>query len=159
MMDPTLIQEIKALLRRRRWAALAVLDGDGAPAASMVAYAFDEATEGLILHLSRLAAHTRQILAQPRIALVVGDPDCATDQAVSDPQLLARVSLNGLIHPIDRASADYMAARAAYLARLPTAEQLFALGDFQLFRFRPESLRFVGGFGRAHTLDWDQLRE
>jgi heme iron utilization protein len=157
MIDSTIVQEVLALLRRRRWAALAALEEDGAPAASMAAYALDEENGELILHLSGLAAHTRMILARPRIALAVGDPDCAEGRPDNDPQLLARVSLSGPIHPIDRADPGYPAAKALYLARLPTAERLFALGDFRLFRFRPESLRYVGGFGRAASLGRSQL--
>ena len=43
-------------------------------------------------------------------------------------------------------------AAALYLARFPQAEPTFALGDFMLVRLRPRSLRFVAGFGRAHSL-------
>jgi heme iron utilization protein len=34
----------------------------------------------------------------------------------------------------------------------PAAAQLFGFADFSLFRIRPESVRFVAGFGEAHSL-------
>ena len=33
------------------------------------------------------------------------------------------------------------------------------LEDFVLFRFTPTTVRYVGGFARAATLRWDEIRE
>ena len=54
------------LIRNRRWAALASLGVDG-PEASWVAYAPEADFSGFLLHLSTLSAHTRNLLADPRV--------------------------------------------------------------------------------------------
>ncbi|MDD3449632.1 MAG: pyridoxamine 5'-phosphate oxidase family protein [Gammaproteobacteria bacterium] len=135
------------LLCGRRWGALATASADG-PLASMVAFVAEPGCSGILLHLSRLAAHTRNLLAEPRASLVIGAPD----GGAGDPQTLARVTLSGAVEVVEPDAADYATARARYLERLPGAGPRFGFGDFGLFRLRPREARYVGGFGRAWTL-------
>jgi putative heme iron utilization protein len=109
---------------------------------------------GLLIHVSRLAAHTRHLLARPEAALGITEADRGDD----DPQRLARISVQGRVEEIPRETPEYEAARQRYLARLPQAAQLFGFGDFVLLRLRPEAVRYVGGFARAYTLSADELR-
>ena len=161
---------IAALIRGQRVAALGTLRGPSTgpssssggasgqartPFASMVAYAAEPDLGGVLLHLSRLAPHTRHLLAQPQAALLIHERDDGRD----DPQTLARITLVGSAAPIPAASAAYPAARACYLARLPTAAPLFDFPDFALFRFVPNEARYVGGFARAFTLTPEHLRQ
>lgn len=147
-------QRLRRLLRESRWAALATVREDQ-PLASWVAFAAEDDFTGCILHLSRLALHTRYLLDNPRAALTLSEPD-GGEQA--DPQRLARVSLQGQVRHIARAAPDYDGARRRYLARLPEAAVQFGLGDFELYRFVIETGRFVGGFGRAYRIGPDELR-
>ncbi len=140
------------LVHTQRWAALATLDPDGQPFASMVAYAVNP-EGGLLLHLSRLAAHTRHLEARPRVALVISEADCGH----GDPQTLARVTLQGEVRRVDPEAADYATDRAAYLARLPDAEPLFSFGDFALFCITPTAARLVGGFAQAFSYPAGEL--
>jgi putative heme iron utilization protein len=144
---------IATLIGSQRVAALGTL-GDG-PFVSMVAYAAEPDFGGLLLHLSRLAVHTQQLLAAPRSSLLI----CERDDGRDDVQTLARITLGGDATPIPAASAAYAAARACYLARLPAAEMLFDFPDFALFRFIPSEARYVGGFARIYTLTPAQLRQ
>ena len=132
------------LIRANRWAALATVGADG-PFASMVAYAAFPDLSRLVLHLSRLAPHTRNLLAEPRAALVISEPDDGRD----DPQTLARITLMGGAAPVEKAEADYQTYRSLYTARLPESPRLFEFADFSLFCFVPEEVRYVGGFGKA----------
>ncbi|QKT03161.1 pyridoxamine 5'-phosphate oxidase family protein [Ectothiorhodospiraceae bacterium 2226] len=141
-------RQMAQLLREQRWGALATV-AQGAPQASMVAYAYDEANHGLLLHLSRLADHTRNLLRNPHASLVVSAPD----DGRSDPQALPRLSLHGHCALLEKGSADYEQSRGRYLERLPTAQRLFEFGDFELLRLVPERARYIGGFARAHSLD------
>lgn len=143
-----------ALLARTRWTALATARDDE-PLASWVATVADVEPGHFLMHLSHLALHTRYLMANPRASLTFSEPDCEADR---DPQTLARVSLQGRVGEIARDSADYLAARARYLAALPEAQVQFGLGDFYLMRFMTDSVRFVPGFGRAHRLDAETLR-
>jgi putative heme iron utilization protein len=145
---------IATLIRSQRIAALGTLR-DASPFVSMVAYAAEPDYGGLLLHLSRLAAHTRQLLDAPQSSLLIGEPDDGRD----DVQTLARITLVGAAAPIAAASAAYAAARAGYLAHLPVAAPLFDFPDFALFRFVPSSARYVGGFARAFTLTPEHLRQ
>jgi putative heme iron utilization protein len=120
----------------------------GSPFTSLVAYAAEPDFTGILLHLSRLAPHTRHLLAQPRAALLIHERDDGRD----DPQTLARITLIGAATPIAAESAGYAAARERYLARLPAAAPLFDFPDFALFRFVPSEARYIGGFARAYTL-------
>lgn len=142
-----------ALLRDQRWACLGTLQ-DGAPFVSWVAYAVT-AEGDVLLHLSGLAQHTRNIRVDGRASLAVSEPD---DGRQDDPQELARVTLQGEVQPLSRTCHEYETARALYLCRLPTAASLFEFGDFELYRLRPVRLRYVAGFDSTHGLDGGQWR-
>jgi putative heme iron utilization protein len=148
-MDPEDRHKLAALLRAGRWAALATAR-DNEPLASWVAVVAEPGSGAFLLHLSRLAPHTRYLETNPRAALAFSEPDAALG---ADPQTLARVSLQGTMRALDPDGPDYRAARACYLARLPHAEVQFGLGDFRLWRFVPSGGRYVPGFGRVHRLD------
>jgi putative heme iron utilization protein len=135
------------LFLTRRWAALATIE-DGAPLATMVAYAPEARLDGLLMLLSELAQHTRNLLADPRVSLVVSDPDGGD----GDPQLLPRATLVGEARPIARDTAEFAAARTLYLSSFPDAEMRFELADFHLFRLAPSAVRYVGGFARAASI-------
>src|SRR5512139_2766489 len=143
------------LLRRGRWAAIATY-GDGVPLASMVAYACEPGFAGLFLHLSRLSAHTGNLLASPVTSIVISEPD---SDRVRNPQTLARVSIQGEARTLREDSNGYAEARALYEKRFPDSSPLFGFGDFLLFRLVPREARFVAGFARAYTIDAEELQK
>lgn len=141
------------LLRQHRWAALATTDTSGNPMASMVGYVPGDDASIVYLHLSRLASHTGNLLANGKAALVIGDDD----GGAGDPQELARVTLQGSAVIIDRDSGEYNKARDRYLVRLPASTQLFDFPDFLLFRLDVHRARFVGGFAQARSFSAAEL--
>lgn len=146
-MDAHELTMVATLLRSRRWAALGTLHG-GAPLVSWVAYAPEPGFGGLLLHLSRLAAHTTNLLADPRASLAVSEPE----QEATDPQTLARITISGQATVIAADDSAFAVAKQCYLERLPDAAMLFTFPDFVLLRLVPQEARFVGGFARAYTL-------
>ena len=148
-MDPTLNPTLQDLLALPV-ASLATLHG-GAPAVSMVPVVPAPDGSGFLIHISRLASHTRDLAADPRMGLLFTAP--LGDGA--DPLALPRLSLQGTAEALP--DADREAAAGAYLARFPQAELTLGLGDFAFFRLRPESGRLVLGFGRALSLDAAQI--
>lgn len=142
------------LISSQRWAALATLSEDG-PCASMAAYVPESGFGGFLLHLSRLAAHTRNLLQDARASLVITE----TDTGEGDPQTLARVSIQCRVTVLSRDSEEFSAARAIYIHRLPASELLFGFSDFVLFRLEPAEVRYIGGFARAYTLSGEQLQK
>lgn len=153
MNDNAMRHRLQRLVRERRWAALATSDAAGNPMASMVGYVPGDSAAVIYLHLSRLAAHTGNLLATGKAALVIGEDDDGN----GDPQELARVTLQGSTCVVPRDSEEYRHARARYLARLPAAARLFEFPDFILFRLDVETARFVGGFAQARSFSAAEL--
>jgi putative heme iron utilization protein len=150
-MDAATSSLLRRLLDERPAAALATLHR-GEPAVSMVPFVLPAGAAHLLIHVSALATHTADMLAHPRVALLV------TAEAGSTPPLaLPRVSLQASAAPMPREGAETAAARAHYLARFPDAAQTFELGDFSLFALRPLSARLIGGFANAHSLAGERL--
>lgn len=140
-------------VRAQRWAALATQGSDG-PEASWVAYLPEADFSGFLLHLSTLAAHTRNLLAYPRAGLAISAPERGDE----DPQTLARVTIRGEVAILPNDGEDYQNAARRYQERLPASVPRFDFGDFLLLRLTPIQARFVGGFARAYTLDGASLR-
>jgi putative heme iron utilization protein len=69
------------------------------------------------------------------------------------------VSLQGTARRIPSSSPDLSGCRTAYLARFPEAEPMFGFADFSIFLIRPVSVRFVAGFGEAHSLSAETLAQ
>ena len=103
---------------------------------------------------SRLAWHTRDIVQNPRVGLMLMEEESAE----RDPQTLARLSITGDATALDPGDATYAAAKKVYLDAFPSAETYFQLGDFALYRLTPRGGRFVGGFARAFTITAEDLK-
>jgi putative heme iron utilization protein len=153
--SPELISLVRALLRNRGVAALATLH-DGLPFASMVPFAATVATGRLLLlvHVSGLAAHTRDMRSHPQVCLLV----TAAESADVPPQALPRISIPAVAKFVSRDHEDYVTLEAAYLAKFPEATDLFGFTDFSLVAMKPTSARLVAGFARATTISADSLR-
>lgn len=151
-MDADTSSLLRRLLSERPVAALATLHR-GEPASSMVPFVLPPAQAGLLIHVSSLATHTRDMFDHPRVSLLV----TAETGAKWSPLALPRVSLQADARALERGGPEYDDARAHYLGRFPDAAQMFELGDFALIALRPVSARLVAGFGRAYSLVGDAL--
>jgi putative heme iron utilization protein len=148
-------QTLISLVRERSLGALGTIV-EGGPVVSMVLYASEPDLSCLYLHVSRLAQHTRGLLAQPRVGLLISQPD----RASRNPLTLARVSIQGVAAPLQEGSPAFEHARSCYLDVHPTAAINFQLPDFLLLGVRPESARFIAGFGKIFDFDresWARL--
>ncbi len=132
----------KKLLRESRAGALATLmPGSGDPYCSLVNVA--TAADGApLLLISRLAVHTRNILADPRVSLMVDE------RKAGDPLEGARVMLMGAA----AVTAD-PESRRRYLERQPEAEMFAGFADFALYRIDLKAAHLVAGFGRIVDLE------
>lgn len=146
-MDSDSEQSLAHLIRNTRIAALGTLH-EGNPNLAMVAYAFADNFSQFYIHVSRLGKHTIDMEHHPHISLLITE----ADDNRADPQTLVRVALNGIAEVLPRTDSEYAPVKHLYLQRFPEAEQLFSLGDFNLWRIRPDGGRFVAGFGRAFNL-------
>jgi putative heme iron utilization protein len=101
-----------------------------------------------VVHVSRLATHTRDMLEHPGVSVLVTDRRNPEVPA----QAVARATLQGSAEPCADGDPRYAAARAAYLARFPDTEFMFGFADFSLFVIVPRAVRFVGGFAQAWSV-------
>lgn len=131
----------KALMREARSGALATLmAGSGDPYCSLVNVASTAEGAPLLL-ISRLAVHTKNVLADPRVSLMLDE------RKAGDPLEGARVMLMGTA--VQTTSAQ---ARRRYLARQPEAEAFAGFGDFAFYEVRLKGAHLVAGFGRIVDL-------
>lgn len=144
-MDPSGAFDVKTaarkLLREGRSGALATLmSGSGDPYCSLVnvATAFDGAP---VLLISRLALHTKNILVDPRVSLMLDE------RKDGDPLQGARVMLMGRAEQTDDAH-----IRRRYLARQPEASMFADFPDFAFYRIALSGAHLVAGFGRIVDL-------
>lgn len=141
--DPSKVARL--LLRRSRQGALATLmAGSGDPYCSLVNVAA-HADGSPILLISRLAVHTKNILSDSRVSLMLDE------RAAGDPLEGARIMLAG---KAEQASGDDVAVlRRRYLNAHPSAEAFVDFKDFSFVRITPAGLHLVAGFGRIIDLE------
>ena len=132
---------MRQLLRRARTCSLSTLNaGDGIPYGSLANIATDVAGLPIIL-ISRLAWHTKNLAADARASVLVGEiPE--TGDALVGP----RVTVLGRFERIDDVN-----LRQRYLARHPQAAMYADFADFSFWRLEPASIHGVAGFGRIET--------
>ena len=134
----------KSLLRRSRQGALATLmAGRGDPYCSLVNLASHPDGSPILL-ISRLAVHTRNILADSRVSLMLDE------RAAGDPLEGARIMLSGRAE--QGADGETELLRRRYLAVHPSAEDFVSFKDFSFFRIRTSGTHLVAGFGRIVDL-------
>lgn len=131
----------KKLMREGRSGALATLmPGSGDPYCSLVNVASAADGSPLIL-ISRLAIHTKNILADSRVSLMLDE------RKEGDPLEGARVMLMGRA-AVTTEDGD----RRRYLARQPEAQMFAGFADFAVYRIEIASAHLVAGFGRIVDL-------
>src|SRR5579872_202687 len=134
---------VKSLLRRSRQGALATLmSGSGDPYCSLVNVA-SHSDGSPILLISRLAIHTRNLLADARVSLMLDE------RVEGDPLEGSRIMLSGHAEEI---TSKREIARQRYLNAHPAAEVFVDFKDFSFFRIRPSGTHLVAGFGRILDL-------
>ena len=151
-MTPEHAARLASLVQGRTAAALGTLHA-GAPFVSMAPYAVLPDGTAFVIHVSRLAAHTKDMLADPRVSLLVMQ---AEGEGVA-AQALARVSVQGEATEMAKGSEAEQACRSCYLARFPEAGPLTEFGDFSFFAIRPVQARFVAGFAQAMSVTGETL--
>jgi heme oxygenase (biliverdin-IX-beta and delta-forming) len=139
----------RSLLRRSRQGALATLTpGSGDPYCSLVNVASHPDGSPILL-ISRLALHTRNLLGDARLSLMLDE------RAEGDPLEGSRIMLAG---QAEQASGDDVAIlRRRYLSAHPSSEVFVDFKDFSFFRIRPTGAHLVAGFGRIVDLKPEQF--
>src|ERR1700721_3765476 len=136
-------------LRRTRQGALATLmAGSGDPYCWLVNVASD-ADGAPILLISRLALHTRNILGDSRVSLMLDE------RTEGDPLEGSRIMLAGRAEEAGVEAAELL--RRRYLNAHPSSEVFADFKDSSFFRIRPSGAHLVAGFGRIVDLKPEQF--
>jgi putative heme iron utilization protein len=153
--EPRLTLALRSLLNTQRVAALATLGEDDQAFVSMVPFAIDASSGTLVIHVSGLAAHARNLERLPRVSVMVMQAEVAGEPV----HALPRVTLDGQACVLAVDSAPWLSARAAYLARFPDVEYMTQLGDFRFVAIAVSGARQVAGFGAARSIDALELAQ
>lgn len=107
------------------------------PFGSVAPFVCNHGAEPILL-ISTLAEHTHNILANPKVSLLVFS-------GAEDLQANARLTLMGEAVACDKQDS---ALRARYLRYLPQAASYFDMHDFSFYRIQISQARYIAGFGR-----------
>lgn len=151
--ESRLMGEMRRLFSVSRRAALATTDSEGHPYASAVPYAVDPQSARVVLLISGLAAHTEHIRRQPRVSLLVAEPERAGEPV----HALGRLTLTAHAEVLEPGDAGIEALGLAYLRRFPDAEPIACLPDFRYVALRVLAVRQVAGFGAARDVALAEL--
>ena len=131
----------RTLMRAQETAALGTLM-DGAPYVSLVLVAFDAGGSPLLL-LSRVAQHTRNLLADARVSLLF-DGTAGLEEPLTGPRLTVLGSA---------AACPDAAAMDRYLTRHPSAAAYAGFSDFDLYKVAVARGHLVAGFGKIRWVE------
>ena len=115
---------------------------EGYPFGSVAPFVLDHDCQPIIL-ISNIAEHTKNIIANPKVSLVVF---AGTD----DLQANARLTLIGDAVKTDKSDTNL---RARYLRYIPQAVSYFDMHDFAFYRIQIAQARYIAGFGKMSWME------
>jgi putative heme iron utilization protein len=144
-----LARRARSLLRRAPAGVLSTWSQamPGYPFGSLAPFAMTH--EGWpVIYVSRLAEHTRNLVAEPRACLTVAEA------TLGDPQAAGRASLLGEARQAPEAEHAALAER--FFALFPEQREYEQLGDFGFWWIEPVRVRWIGGFGEIGWLEREE---
>ncbi|MGB5854552.1 MAG: heme utilization protein HutZ [Oceanisphaera sp.] len=131
---------------------LATVDGEGVPNVSYAPFALLE--DGYYILISEMARHTKNLLVNPKISLMMVEDE----QACRNLFARKRLTFDARPERVTRDTPEWQAGIGALHARFDdTVVGLSKLADFHLFRLVPLKGLFVKGFGKAFAVSGDDL--
>lgn len=118
----------------------------GYPFGSVAPFVLNHAGQPIIL-ISTIAEHTKNIIANPKVSLLVFSGN-------EDLQANARLTLIGEAVLLDKEDANL---RARYLRYLPQAASYFDMHDFNFYCITITAARYIAGFGKMGWIDGEVL--
>jgi heme iron utilization protein len=140
--------EAARLVSTQRWLALGTVDRSGVPSVTYVPFTTVNGAFGVVV--SRLAAHTANLLAQRPASVLLVDDDLQQGDAYTRTRFSVSVEAVPRAHDSAEANAIWSALETRQGA---TVRVLRTLPDFEAIALQPTSGRIVLGFASAHDLD------
>ncbi len=146
----SLASEARQFLRATRSGVLSTFSSKfaGYPFGSVAPFVLDHSGQPIVL-ISTIAEHTKNIIANPKISLLVFD-------GTEDLQASARLTLIGEAKQIDK---DNENLRARYLRYFPQAAGYFEMHDFNFYRIEIAQARYIAGFGKMGWISGKELAD
>ncbi len=144
-------QVARALRDRCRSVLLATVSPAGEPEISYAPFILDD-DEAICIYVSELAAHTRNLLANPRASLMFIQPEAEARNLFARERLVLQCRAG----EVRGKEADRLLERMES-AFGETVALLRSLPDFHLFRFQVEKGSYVRGFGQAWVVQGNRL--
>lgn len=144
--------EIKEFRQERRTLQLATVDAEGRPNVSYAPYVQNQ--EGYFVLISKIARHSRNLLENPNVSLMM------IEDEESSKQLFARkrLTFDAVANVVERDTEMWHQVVGQMKERFgEIIDGLSQLEDFVLFNLKPESGLFVKGFGQAYQVSGDDL--
>lgn len=152
MPRPSHAESARTLVEHHDQASLSTLGrASGAPYTSIVEYT-PLANGDALLFVSDLADHTKNLDDDERASMLV-----AEDLGAPQPLTRGRTSLVGHATECDENRRDELAQ--TYLDTHPHAELYIDFDDFGFYRFSPERIRYIGGFGHMGWVEAPEYRD
>jgi len=145
---------LRHLLTEVRVLSLGVLV-EGEPYVGLLPFVAGHDFQSVVVHASDLAKHSHGLQTGSPFSFMIH----SVDESDGDPLQVARVTISGKVHQVQKTAEGYPRLRAAYVDRFPTSERTFMLGDFNLYELRFERGRLVAGFARAVNLRPDSFAQ
>lgn len=139
--------KVRNFVVKNTWGVLSTISKahDSFPFGSITPYDITERGR-LVLHVSRIAQHYKNMTADPRACLTVAERFPG-----SRPQAFGRASIMLRLHEVP--APEQEAVRKRYRDRFPESRDYEQAHDFTLFRGTPERIRWIGGFGEIHWIE------
>ncbi len=138
----------RAFLHAQQSLSLSTTSLQGLPEISVAPFVRDQAGNYYI-YVSELARHTANLLENPKAAVLFIRPESES----RNPFARERIVFQCQAHEIARAAPDFTIQMDAFQAQFgETVHILRTLTDFHLFVLKPESGRYVAGFGRSFSI-------
>jgi heme iron utilization protein len=144
----SLALEAKQFLRSTRSGVLSSFSAKfaGYPFGSVMPFVLGHDSQPIVL-ISTIAEHTKNILANPKVSLLVF-------AGAEDLHANGRLTLIGQAVQIDKNDAD-LAAR--YCRYFPESVGYLAMHDFQFYRINIVQARYIAGFGKMSWLAGEEI--
>lgn len=141
-----------SLIDAARFGAIALYDKIRArPHVARIGFSYFSGL-GYVTLISDLATHTKILQNNPDCALLLGEPPNK-----GDPLAFARISMNCQVIKLNKDDPAVADLRENWLREHPKSAIYIGFSDFNFYKFQPNDADLYGGFGKAFTLNADDL--
>ncbi|MBX2882985.1 MAG: pyridoxamine 5'-phosphate oxidase family protein [Granulosicoccus sp.] len=150
--DATPNEVLATLKMTQKSVLLATLGEDGFPHNGYTPFIFDG--KDIIIFVSRLSLHTRDLLANSKVSAMLISDESASEQIFARTRVSYQCTASEIENTCDSYASLLDRMQAKHGKMLGVLRQL---PDFVLFRLHPSAGQFVMGFGQAYRLSGPQL--